>query len=150
MPPTLWVLADRARLVQVFNHVLDNAVKFTALGNIEVLASYAAGQLHVEVQDSGPGIAPAAFDSLFNRFSNAGLHSKRGSGGAGLGLAVSYRLVQQAGGRIEADPSCTSGALFRLEWPMPVQAEHASPPVAPSSGARQGLRFLVVDDHPIK
>lgn len=149
VPPTLWVLADRARLVQVVNHLLDNAVKFTALGNIEVRASYAAGQLRVEVQDSGPGIAPAAFGSLFNRFSNAGLHSKRGSGGAGLGLAVSYRLVQQAGGRIEADPSCTSGALFRLEWPMPVHAEHASSPVALPPGAQQGLRFLVVDDHPM-
>lgn len=56
-------------------------------------AIYADGCLRFEVQDTGPGIALAAFESLFNRFSNASLDAKWASRGARLGLAVSHRLV---------------------------------------------------------
>ena len=149
VPPTAWVLADRQRLVQVIHHLLDNAVKFTPTGKIDVRAFYVDGCLRFEVEDTGPGIAAATFESLFNRFSNASLDTRRANGGAGLGLAVSHRLLSHAGGRLAAQTDRNSGALFWFEWPMPLSigvAEGQEPPL-PSTG--QARYFLIVDDHPM-
>ena len=149
VPPTTWVLADRQRLTQVIHHLLDNAVKFTPTGKIDVRAFYADGCLRFEVEDTGPGIAPAAFESLFNRFSNASLDTRRASGGAGLGLAVSHRVVKHAGGRIAAQTDRDTGALFWLEGPMPLHASVAAVQDPPLISSGQARHFLIVDDHPM-
>ena len=149
VPPTTWVLADRQRLTQVIHHLLDNAVKFTPTGKIDVRAFYADGCLRLEVEDPGPGIAPAAFESLFNRFSNASLDTRRASGGAGLGLAVSHRVVKHAGGRIAAQTDRDTGALFWLEWPMPLHASVSAVQDPPLISSGQARHFLIVDDHPM-
>lgn len=147
--PDLWVQADQQRLVQVLKHLLDNAIKFTGEGKVLVRASYSTNSLKVEVEDTGPGIAPSAFDALFNRFSNASTDTRRPHGGAGLGLAVCHRLVSLAGGSLWAETGRKRGALFQFEWPMPVHAKRApAQEVRPTLGDRL-RRFLIVDDHPM-
>ena len=70
--------------------------------------------VRIIVDDNGPGIQPEMYDSLFRPF----LSSKKGSGGTGLGLAVTHKIFEEHGGRIDIETSPSRGARFVLELPM--------------------------------
>jgi heavy metal sensor kinase len=100
-------------------NLLHNAIKYTpAGGEIHVRArASASGQSLIEVQDSGPGIAPAHRERIFERFyrADAGLNGE--SAGAGLGLAIARWAVTANGGRIELESEEAKGSLFRIVLP---------------------------------
>ncbi len=103
VPPdrALHVKADPDRLEQVMLNVVGNALKFTPRGWVHVRASRTAvGTVHVEVRDSGVGIAPEAHRRLFRPFSQVDGSTTRRYGGSGLGLAISRNLVEMMGGTI--------------------------------------------------
>ena len=111
------VRADPARLRQVLDGLLDNALRVTPRGGAIVLASGTGG---VEVRDSGPGLAP---EDLAVAFEPGVLHERyRGSrplGGQGLGLAIAAGLVRRMGGDIVAGSAREGGALFTISLPPP-------------------------------
>ncbi|PKH40675.1 two-component system, OmpR family, sensor histidine kinase BaeS [Nocardioides alpinus] len=110
------VRADPARLRQVLDALLDNALRVTPRGGTVVLATRAGGV--VEVRDSGPGLAP---EDLAVVFEPGVLHERyRGSrttGGQGLGLAIAAGLVRRMGGTIAAGVAPEGGASFTIALP---------------------------------
>jgi two-component system CheB/CheR fusion protein len=149
-----WVLADAARLQQVFWNLLKNAVKFTPHGGrVAVLCRPGAGGTVVtEVSDSGQGIEPEALERIFNAFEQAQHSLKQQFGGLGLGLTISKALVEMHGGTIEAhSPGKGRGATFRVALPtVSAPTTAGMPAAAPQrAAARQAraLRILLVEDH---
>ena len=141
--------ADSTRLQQVFWNLLRNAIKFTPHdGCVGVSCSGGAGgQVMVEVQDSGEGIAPDALPHIFNAFEQAERSIKRQFGGLGLGLAISKALVEMHGGRIEAQSAGRGrGATFRVSLPL-VSVEPDLPAARPKRPSAVPLRILLVEDH---
>jgi signal transduction histidine kinase len=122
LPQTM--LGDPTRLRQVINNLLNNAVKFTREGQVELSAKVEAGELVVGVRDSGPGI-PAEFQgAIFERFRQASDFITREHGGTGLGLALARELATLMGGSIQVESVPGDGAYFELRMPL---ASPASP-----------------------
>ncbi|MBQ0929548.1 PAS domain-containing protein [Ideonella sp. 4Y16] len=111
------VVGDGPRLAQVLGNLAGNAVKFTDQGGVSVRLGLrddgpAALQLRCDVVDSGPGIDEATQRRLFVAFVQADGSSTRPHQGAGLGLAVSKRLVEAMGGRMGLDSRPGQGSTF--------------------------------------
>ncbi|MEW6541479.1 MAG: two-component system histidine kinase PnpS [Bacillota bacterium] len=112
LPP---VTGDEDLLAQVFNNLLDNAVKFTEKGGITIRAAAAEGGVEVEVSDTGAGIAPENLPRIFERFFRA--DKARTQGGTGLGLAIVKHTVEGHGGKIRVTSKPGQGTTFSLFLP---------------------------------
>lgn len=115
----LWLQTDAARVRQVVDGLLENALRVTPAGAPIVLAAFATGphQLVVEVRDGGPGLRD---DDLAVAFQRSVLYERyRGvrQVGTGLGLAIVDGLVQRLGGRVEAGHAPEGGARFTVRLP---------------------------------
>jgi signal transduction histidine kinase len=133
--PFLW--GGEAKLLQVFQNLLSNALFFTPEGGKVRVETHREGDLvRFDVRDKGPGIAPALLENLFTPFA-----SKR-KGGTGLGLAIVKKIVEAHGGSVEArnnDPP--PGATFTVRLP-------AHPPRDAAGGEprfRDGFGFAGIE-----
>jgi signal transduction histidine kinase len=111
----LEVIADANgdRLEQVLVNVLSNAIKFSPEGGVvDVRWRLTDGWAECVVTDQGPGIPPHQLEAVFDKFRQIGSATTRQHGGAGLGLAISRRLVEQFGGKIWAESEPGRGARF--------------------------------------
>ncbi|MBX3607197.1 MAG: response regulator [Piscinibacter sp.] len=152
LPPGLptALVGDPSRLGQVLLNLSNNAVKFTERGEVTVAVAESAreGQrvtLRFEVRDTGIGLAPEARARLFQPFTQADASTSRRYGGTGLGLAICRHLVERMGGEIGVDSEPGRGSCFHFSVPFDLQPEAAP---APPDAELQGMRVLVVDDHP--
>lgn len=145
-----FVHADRQRLRQVLHNLLDNAIKFTAQGRVDLRLQARGSRWRVEVQDSGPGIAAERQAHIFNRFEHADIQTNRTYGGTGLGLALCERLTRLLGGSIGVQSQPGQGALFWLDLPLTAAEPQASEiPEADDALQDQALEILVVDDNAV-
>ncbi len=152
-----FVHGDAVRLQQVFWNVLKNAVKFTPVCGvirIESRDSAAADEIHLQVQDSGIGIAAEELEAIFDAFAQ-GTHVEAGAhlfGGLGLGLAISQKIMQMHSGRILASSEGRGkGACFSVQMPAlaaTAAATASSDEPVPAPAAMLGLSILLVEDHP--
>jgi PAS domain S-box-containing protein len=145
------VLADPDRLEQVLINLLGNAAKFTALGAVTVSVSEPRpGTARVAVVDTGPGIAPADRELIFDKFRQVRLDPEGSapSKGTGLGLAICREIVQHYGGHIWVEPAPARGAAFVFELPTTAGGVACQPPAAPRPRDRDKPLILVVDDDP--
>jgi len=112
---------DRDRLVQVFDNLIGNAIKFTPQGGTIVIGA-APKRRHVLfwVRDSGPGIAPDQMTHVFDRFWQAKKTDRRG---AGLGLPIVKGIIEAHGGRIRVDSQPGHGTTFYFTVPTAPFAE---------------------------
>jgi signal transduction histidine kinase/CheY-like chemotaxis protein/HPt (histidine-containing phosphotransfer) domain-containing protein len=135
---------DAARLRQLLLNLLGNAVKFTPAGEVllRVDTGDAPGELRLQVQDSGVGIAPQALAHIFEPFRQGDEGTGRRFGGSGLGLAIVQQLVQAMGGRIEVDSQPGAGACFTLWLPLP-----AVPVATPAMSAAAARPVAFVEPH---
>jgi PAS domain S-box-containing protein len=143
-PGTL--LADEARLQQVFWNLLTNAIKFTPRGGrVEITTRATEDSFEVTVRDTGRGIDPDFLPRLFDRFSQQDSGSARSYSGLGIGLTIVRHLVTMHGGTISvASEGVGRGACFIVRLPrLQVDALAEAP-----SGERNliGVRVLVVED----
>jgi two-component system NtrC family sensor kinase len=108
------VLTDASQIKQVFMNLVINASEAMPEGGDLVLSTRAANR-HVEAsfRDSGVGIAPENLTRIFDPF----FSSKKGGHGTGLGLAVSYSIVERHGGEIEVESAPGRGATFIVRLP---------------------------------
>jgi signal transduction histidine kinase len=108
--------ADPTLLRQGLINLLDNAIKYTpAKGTIDVrVTATRSGDAAIEVEDTGPGIAPLDRDRIFERFYRVDAARSRDAGGVGLGLAIARWAVEVNGGHIELDTEEGRGSLFRM------------------------------------
>ncbi|MEZ4317213.1 MAG: HAMP domain-containing sensor histidine kinase [Myxococcota bacterium] len=119
VPEGLQVVADEGRLRQVLVNLLSNADAYTPAGAITVRAYRRSGQVTVEVQDTGSGIAPDVLPHIFDRFAQGDGSATRTHGGMGLGLAVSRELVERMGGQLVARSEVGSGSTFAVHLSAP-------------------------------
>ncbi|MGC4095284.1 MAG: ATP-binding protein [Polyangiaceae bacterium] len=120
------LIADRRRLLQVLLNLAGNAIKFTPSGGVRVCAAYREARLVFEVRDSGPGVAPAERDKLFQSFEQ-GEQGRRSGEGTGLGLFISQGLVRAMGGDIELLPEEPHGCCFRFGIEAPLADDTRAP-----------------------
>jgi len=143
------VCGDRARLVQVFSNLLDNAAKYSdSESEIRVHARVIPGdKVQVTVRDHGIGIAPGQLHQLFEMFEQGG-RAGAFAGGLGLGLAIVRNLVQHHEGRVWAESEGPGhGSSFHVELPLLV-GDGAPDVAAPADRAGMvDLRVMVVDDN---
>ncbi len=110
-----WVSIDAGRLRQVLLNLLGNAIKFTAHGRVTLDTRMHDGKLRFTVQDTGPGMTPEQLKHLFKAFSMLGSDYNRTQEGAGLGLAISQRLIERMGGCIQVASTPGKGSQFWFE-----------------------------------
>jgi PAS domain S-box-containing protein len=153
----LFITSDEGKIRQILLNLLSNALKFTAKGTVtlRVTASPVAQReylLEADVEDTGPGIAPAELQKLFHPFEQAQA-GRDGGGGTGLGLSISREYARLMGGDITARSTPGKGSVFSFTIPM-TEASRADAAVK-AQALRQviGLvpgqpryRVLVVDD----
>ena len=112
------VLADRARLVQVIDNLIANAVKFTDEGGeVRVTAVPDTQGWRIDVQDSGIGIPPEEIGHLFERFFRASNAATAGRPGSGLGLSIVKEVAEMHGGRVEVTSALGAGTTVHLYLP---------------------------------
>jgi CheY-like chemotaxis protein len=141
---------DSVRLAQIFGNLLTNAAKFTAPdGKIEVLIDRVPGRVRVSVRDNGCGIAPDQMTRIFEPFVQADRERDALRGGLGLGLAIVRNLVQRHDGTVSVrSEGHGRGTVFTVDLPIATGIELPKPIVQRQpSGARAGVRILVVDDN---
>jgi signal transduction histidine kinase len=113
------VTGDRARLAQVIDNLLSNALKFTPPGGrIRVRAEIDGDEALVEVADDGPGIGPDDQPRLFERFFRTEAAVVNAVQGTGLGLAIAKMMVEAHGGAIAVESAEGAGATFRVRLPL--------------------------------
>jgi PAS domain S-box-containing protein len=112
------IIGDPTRLRQILGYLLNNAVKFTGVGEVGLSVSSrelnGAYAIHFAVRDTGIGIPRDRINHLFKPFTQADMSTTRKYGGTGLGLAISKRLVELMGGRIWAESKMGEGSAFHF------------------------------------
>ncbi len=115
---------DERRITQVLLNLVGNAIKFTEKGEVAVRVANSGGEFVVSVADTGPGIAEADRQKIFEEFQQVDSSSTRTKGGTGLGLAIAKRIVELHGGRIWVESTLGKGSTFFFS--VPVRAEDAT------------------------
>ena len=148
-----WVLADATRVRQILFNLINNAIKFTPHGSVDVRIEALADRpdiVRLTVTDTGVGMDQETLDQLFTRFYQADNSLRRRIGGTGLGLEISRNLARLMGGDIHVSSTPGQGSVFTvmLQLPpaeAPVDAIDSRTSVLTS----RRLRVLVAEDHPI-
>jgi len=147
--------ADVLRLSQVMKNLINNAIKFTQEGSVNIGCKLGTSDKTVVlyVKDTGIGIDPEHIDVIFDQFRQVDGSNTRKFGGTGLGLAISRNLAKLMGGRIWVESEPGSGSLFQMELPLrsPGINKHHPPPVDQVSGVSElklEISVLAVDDEP--
>ena len=118
---------DERRLTQVLLNLAGNAIKFTDTGEVSIEARAVDGAFLVSVSDTGPGIAKADQQKVFEEFQQADSSSTRAKGGSGLGLSISRRIVQLHGGRLWVESTPGEGSTFYFTVPLRVERQSEKP-----------------------
>lgn len=150
VPP--YVFGDDMRLRQVLMNLLNNSIKFTASGEIELaVRAGEEDEIHFSVADTGLGIPVDRQEKVFEVFQQADGSTARRFGGSGLGLSICRRLVGLMGGRIwleSPDPATGVGSVFHFTVRMRAVNGPAREPEAPVAlGAVAPLRILLAEDN---
>jgi CheY-like chemotaxis protein/HPt (histidine-containing phosphotransfer) domain-containing protein len=151
-------IGDPARLGQVITNLVDNAIKFTARGEIvfqiendsrnDTLAC-----LHFSVSDTGPGIPDDKQKLIFEAFVQGDGSTTRQYGGTGLGLGICTKLVEQMHGTIWVQSTPGDGSVFHFTADFPI-SEKTEAPELPQSDSRRNpvlrtLRILIAEDNAV-
>ena len=162
-----WVVGDVVRTRQILANFLTNALKFTEAGAIHMrVLCPSSDLLRIEVIDTGPGIALSGQARLFEPFTQADESTTRRFGGTGLGLSICRELATLMGGTVGVHSAVGEGSTFWAELPLvaaltppPLPARTAlaqwpnslsnDAPQARLNADLQGLRVLMVEDHPV-
>ncbi|MDD4492635.1 MAG: HAMP domain-containing sensor histidine kinase, partial [Bacteroidales bacterium] len=111
------VMTDGTKLTQILTNLINNALKFTENGYIELGYSVEGDNLKFFVKDTGIGIPPEKHEEIFKRFSQLNLAKNYQYGGSGLGLSISKAYVELLGGKIWIHSSPGKGSTFYFTIP---------------------------------
>lgn len=157
---------DEVRIRQVLVHILKNAVKYTKEGKVIFVVSGTVDkdnnmvQLKFKITDTGVGIRRADLPGLFKKFERADLVKNRSIEGVGLGLSISYQLMQKMGGDIEAESVYGEGSEFTVTLPQKIVSMDSLDVPSRNKSERggvsseeyllaEGAEILLVDDNEV-
>jgi len=119
--------ADEARLREVFDNLLDNAVKYSSeKGEVRLQAARRGDETVLSVSDYGVGIGQEDLPRIFERFYRADKARSRELGGTGLGLSIVKHIAQLHGGRVEAESEVGRGTTIRIVLPLKMTSDRAA------------------------
>jgi signal transduction histidine kinase len=118
---------DEQRITQVLLNLVGNALKFTEAGEVGVQVTSADGVFVVAVSDTGPGIAAADQQKVFEEFHQVDSSSTRKKGGTGLGLTIAKKIIEMHGGRIWVESNPGKGSTFWFTLPVRVERQTEAP-----------------------
>jgi two-component system sensor histidine kinase BaeS len=102
----------------MLNNLIGNALRHTPSGGAVTISAWReGGQIHITVADTGEGISPADLAHIFERFYRGEKSRNRGTGGAGLGLAIAQGIARAHGGMIAVESQVGTGTTFRVTLP---------------------------------
>jgi len=145
--PILWQ-GDPTRLRQLLTNLLDNALKFTEQGEVNVRVMQIVGidgemQCRFEIQDTGVGMSAEQQTKLFKPFNQVDNSTASFCGGVGLGLSICKNLIDMINGAIGFESMLGQGTTFWFD--LPITPALQQPPLLPSYLA--GVRVLLIDDN---
>ena len=111
----LTVRGESDGLIRLFINLLDNAIKYTEQGSVNISARREGAQVHVKISDTGIGIPASHLSHVFERFYR--VEQSRSKRGTGLGLALAKQIVTVHGGTISAESRFGKGSTFTIEFP---------------------------------
>ena len=120
-PGQLWIPMDAARVEQVLDNLLSNALKFSPIGGTVKLRLHAdleTNVVRISITDNGPGIPPEDLPHVFDRFYQGKQHGKIKLAGSGLGLAMAKKVVEAHGGQIGIESEVWKGTTVHFLLPM--------------------------------
>ena len=125
---TRQLIGDEQRIIQILEHLLDNAVKFTHNGRIRLFVHGAQDddqhRLCFEIHDTGIGMDESHFKDIFKPFHQIDGSITREFGGTGMGLAISQRLVHLMKGDIQVQSILGLGTVFTVNIPLPIAEQN--------------------------
>ncbi len=162
------LMGDALRLQQVLTNLLNNSLKFTQIGRVQLIVTLASQEkeklaLTFSVVDTGIGMTGAQQKGLFQAFSQADTSISRRFGGSGLGLVISQKFTQLMGGEIACQSTPDVGSEFSFTVPFDIaksaksaDASSPSPPkktlaqrLAEAAKSLENVRVLLVEDTPL-
>lgn len=148
-----WVQGDPLRVGQVLRNLLDNALKFTDHGSVEVrVASELCGdeaRISIAVQDTGMGMKQDEIERLVEPFQQAASGTARRHGGVGLGLSIVKRLVTAMRGTLRVDSEPDRGTTMHVRLCLQASGPQAGATEPRPPPDHRGERALIVDDSPV-
>jgi len=112
------VMGEDLRLEQVATNLIENAIKYTDEGSVEVAVTVEENEALLRVKDTGIGIPEEAQTHLFERFYRVDKARSRGTGGTGLGLSIVEKIVAAHGGYMEVESEVGKGSTFTARFPL--------------------------------
>ncbi|MGI9422979.1 MAG: response regulator [Hyphomicrobiaceae bacterium] len=157
------LVVDNARLKQILINLIGNAVKFTERGHVLIDAATESAAVdgrrtvEIKVSDTGIGVSPTAYETIFNAFTQGSNVADGDYGGSGLGLAISHALVKRMGGVLDYTSKPEGGTVFYFNFDVELPTDGASnalvdDPLVPSALDQlkpdgQGLSVLLAEDN---
>ena len=150
VPSTTVIHSDPGLLGRIIGNLVANAVRYTEKGRILVGCRRRGEKLTVEVWDTGPGIAPALREKIFEEFFQIGNPERDRRRGLGLGLAIAQRFSRKLDMPITLESWPGVGSVFRIEMPMAPNQEIDTPSsgAAPSPEMLVGQFVMIIEDDP--
>ena len=150
LPRPCWVRGDAARLRQVLNNLLANAVKFTRQGGITLEAGPGAqpDRVRLEVRDTGVGVSADELTDIFQPFHQAAGNGSAGhaADGVGLGLTIAREIALAMGGDLEVRSTPGQGSTFSFEAVLPPAAALPAAPASVAADQQLPRLVLVAED----
>jgi len=148
------VECDPQRLRQVLGNLLNNAIKFTEVGQVTLSAARRGERVRFEIRDTGAGFDADQKATIFQRFRQADNSATRKHGGAGLGLAICNDYVRLMGGQLGCDSTPGQGSVFGFTLDLPLHETRVESvaevvPDIVDAAPSDDFMVLIVDDNPI-
>ncbi len=152
-----YLVGDQHRLAQILNNLIENAIKFTDNGEIQLTINILEKtdkeiSLRISVKDTGIGISQEELSRIFDRFEQARRETTRKYGGSGLGLTIIKHLVTLHGGKIQVKSNLGKGSEFFFDISLPIHAtvveiDSASDFPSQKEPISVDLKVLLVEDN---
>jgi signal transduction histidine kinase/ActR/RegA family two-component response regulator len=146
-----FVKGDVLRIRQVLINLLNNAIKFTEKGSVELIVTIDSQGRHCfSINDTGIGIKPEALRTLFDPFVQADTSTTRQYGGTGLGLSIAKDLTERMHGELKVESTFGEGSVFRVHLPLEMdETQKNRKKVSRTIADQRPLQILLAEDNEI-
>ncbi|WJG09874.1 ATP-binding protein [Aliiglaciecola sp. LCG003] len=144
-----WLMGDSAKINQIVNNLMNNALKFTQTGRITLAADYTDGRLQIVVSDTGIGIPKHKHQLVLEQFTQADDSTTRLFGGTGLGLPICQELASLMGGELRLESEEGVGTQIFISLPLAVAIQDPIGEIGEKLSLPRGSKILLAEDNDI-